>query len=170
MLGKTVCSTNTGAYCRARSKITWQAVRDICCQLAESAEAIFDHQNFDTDLEQHDVVADAQSVATSGFPRVSEIGSETADSFFLLLIHADRDREFQKRCVEQMKEMPDEWAQSYVDKLVLRRNLTANMNLKQNSDTTTEKPADKPTEKQSGMNPTNGQSNTEETPVDVGQP
>lgn len=43
-----------------------QAVRDICCQLAESAEAIFDHQNFDTDLEQHDVVADAQSVATSG--------------------------------------------------------------------------------------------------------
>ncbi len=66
MLGKTVCSTNTGAYCRARSKITWQAVRDICCQLAESAEAIFDHQNFDTDLEQHDVVADAQSVATSG--------------------------------------------------------------------------------------------------------
>ena len=66
MLGKTVCSTNTGAYCRARSKITWQAVGDICCQLAESAEAIFDQQNFDTDLEQHDVVADAQSVATSG--------------------------------------------------------------------------------------------------------
>ena len=117
-----------------------------------------------------------------GFPRVSEIGSETADGFFLLLIHADRDREFQKRCVEQMKEMPDEWAQSYVDKLVLRRNLTANMNLKQDSDTTTEKPTEKqnekqnekptekPTEKQNGKNPTNGQSSTEETPVDADQP
>lgn len=123
-----------------------------------------------TDVDANNIAWIKSQIKRLGFPRVSEIGSETADSFFLLLIHADRDREFQKRCVEQMKEMPDEWAQSYVDKLVLRRNLTANMNLKQNSDTTTEKPADKPTEKQSGMNPTNGQSNTEETPVDVGQP
>ena len=65
-LGKTVCNTNTGAYCRARSKITWQAVRDICCQIAESTEAVFDQQNADADLEQHNVVFDAQSVSTSG--------------------------------------------------------------------------------------------------------
>ena len=65
-LGKTVCNTNTGAYCRARSKITWQAVREICCQIAESTESIFDQQNADADLEQHDVVADARSVSTSG--------------------------------------------------------------------------------------------------------
>ncbi len=27
-LGKTVCSSNTGAYCRARAKITWGVVQD----------------------------------------------------------------------------------------------------------------------------------------------
>jgi hypothetical protein len=66
MLGKIVCSTNTGAYCRARAKITWQAVRDICCQIAQTTEAMFDAQDVDSELKQHDVVAEAQSIATSG--------------------------------------------------------------------------------------------------------
>lgn len=65
-LGKTVCSTNTGAYCRARSKITWEAVRDICCQIAESAEASFDHQQTEFEDNPHDVVAEAQSTPTGG--------------------------------------------------------------------------------------------------------
>lgn len=64
--GKTVCDTNTGAYCRARAKITWQAIRDICCQIAETTEAMFDAEDVDPDLDQHDIVADAQSVPTSG--------------------------------------------------------------------------------------------------------
>lgn len=65
-LGKQICSTNTGAYCRARAKITWEALRDICCQIAQSAEAMYDSQDVDRELRQHDVVADAQSVSTSG--------------------------------------------------------------------------------------------------------
>ncbi len=65
-LGNTVCSTNTGAYCRARANISWQAIRDICCKIARTTEAIYDAQNLDPDLKQHDVVADAQSVSTSG--------------------------------------------------------------------------------------------------------
>lgn len=65
-LGKTVCDTNTGAYCRARAKLSWQAVRDICCQIAEATEAIFDAENVDPDLAQHDVVADVQATPTSG--------------------------------------------------------------------------------------------------------
>ena len=65
-LGKIVCSTNTGAYCRARSKISWEAVRDICCQIAQDTEALFDAQDVDPELQQHDVVADVQSEPTSG--------------------------------------------------------------------------------------------------------
>jgi hypothetical protein len=65
-LGKKVCDTNTGAYCRARAKISWQAVRDICCQIAETAEPMFDAQNVDFDSEQHQVVSNAQSVSTDG--------------------------------------------------------------------------------------------------------
>ena len=65
-LGRTVCNTNTGAYCRARAKISWQAIRDICCQIAETTEAMFDAQSVDPDLVQNEVVAEAQSVPASG--------------------------------------------------------------------------------------------------------
>ncbi len=44
MLGKTICNTNTGAYCRARLKISFEAVRDIARQLALSTEAAFDRR------------------------------------------------------------------------------------------------------------------------------
>ena len=44
MLGKSVCDTNTGAYCRARLKVTFEAVADITRQLALSAETAFDRQ------------------------------------------------------------------------------------------------------------------------------
>ena len=65
-LGKTVCDTNTGAYCRARAKISWHAVRDICLQVAQACEAVFDTHNVDPDLSQHEVVAKVQSIPTSG--------------------------------------------------------------------------------------------------------
>lgn len=65
-LGKAVCDTNTGAYCRARAKISWQAVRDICCQIAETTEALFDAENIDPDSDQHEIVADVQATSTSG--------------------------------------------------------------------------------------------------------
>jgi len=64
-LGKRVCNTNTGAYCRARAKISWEVVRDICYQVAENAESIFDAQLPEDDV-QHEIVADVQSVATDG--------------------------------------------------------------------------------------------------------
>jgi hypothetical protein len=65
MLGKTVCDTNTGAYCRARAKISWEAIEDICCQLSQCAEAQFDQQNFE-DEQAHSVVAQVQSVPSTG--------------------------------------------------------------------------------------------------------
>ncbi len=38
-LGRTVCNTNTGAYCRARAKIPFEAIRAITKRLASDAEA-----------------------------------------------------------------------------------------------------------------------------------
>jgi hypothetical protein len=66
LLGKKVCSTNTGAYCRARAKISWQAVRDICCQIAESAEVMYDKDSVDPEQVQNEVVAQTQATPTSG--------------------------------------------------------------------------------------------------------
>lgn len=65
-LGKIICNTNSGAYCRARAKISWKAVRDICCQIAQDTEAMYDAQEVDPELKRHDVVAEAQSIVTSG--------------------------------------------------------------------------------------------------------
>ena len=65
-LGKQVCNSNTGAYCRARAKISWQAVRDICCNIAQATQAMYDEQNLDVDVAQHEVVVEAQSVPIVG--------------------------------------------------------------------------------------------------------
>ena len=65
-LGKTVCNTNTGAYCRARAKITWEVVQDICCQIAAAAESSFDQQQAELYDTPHEVVAEVQSVSSSG--------------------------------------------------------------------------------------------------------
>jgi len=44
--GRTVCDTNTGAYCRARKKIPFELVRDITRQIAHDAEAAVSHTGF----------------------------------------------------------------------------------------------------------------------------
>ena len=41
-LGRRICDTNTGAYCRARLKIPFEAVRTITRRLAEEAESQMD--------------------------------------------------------------------------------------------------------------------------------
>jgi hypothetical protein len=62
LLGKVVCNTNTGAYCRARLKIPFEAVRDIARQLALSAESAFEQQAAQEHHGPvHDVVAEVQS-------------------------------------------------------------------------------------------------------------
>jgi hypothetical protein len=61
-LGKVVCGTNTGAYCRARLKIPFEVVRDIARQLALSTEDAFEQQAADQyEGEFHPVVAKVQS-------------------------------------------------------------------------------------------------------------
>lgn len=63
-LGRTVCDTNSGAYCRARAKIRWEAIRDISEQIAESADALFDCQADDDN--RHHVVAEVAETTTAG--------------------------------------------------------------------------------------------------------
>jgi hypothetical protein len=48
-LGRQVCDTNTGAYCRARQKIPFEVVRDITRQIALAAERRVSHDDLDVD-------------------------------------------------------------------------------------------------------------------------
>ncbi len=44
-LGRRVCDTNTGAYCRARLKIPFEAVREMAQRIASDAEQAFDQED-----------------------------------------------------------------------------------------------------------------------------
>jgi len=70
-LGQRVCSTNTGAYCRARLKLPFTVIRDIVRGIAADAEAACDHNSRQT--REHSaahltppVVADVKSRSTGG--------------------------------------------------------------------------------------------------------
>jgi hypothetical protein len=70
-LGRRVCGTNTGAYCRARLKLPFEAVRDITLRLADDAEAAIDRDAVLTDEEAEsgqspEVVANVKRTATGG--------------------------------------------------------------------------------------------------------
>ena len=69
VLGKKVCSTNTGAYCRARMKLSFAAIREISQRLALSTEAAYDQQATVARSETepvHAVVAEVESAPTDG--------------------------------------------------------------------------------------------------------
>jgi hypothetical protein len=66
-LGNVVCGTNTGAYCRARAKISWKAVRNICCQIAQATEAKYDADELDAELKRHDVVVQPSSICSGSY-------------------------------------------------------------------------------------------------------
>jgi len=65
-----------------------------------------------------------------GLPAPSVIGADTAERFFILVLHADRDREFQKRCLELMEASPTEWNRYYVQLLQSRSSGAPLMRLK----------------------------------------
>ncbi|MFT5327555.1 MAG: hypothetical protein ACI8P0_005447 [Planctomycetaceae bacterium] len=68
-LGRQVCDTNTGAYCRARLKIRFEAVRDITRRIALEAERQVSHDVGDDDLKVNlspRVVEEVRSRATGG--------------------------------------------------------------------------------------------------------
>ena len=68
MLGRKICSTNTGAYCRARLKIPYEAVRDITRQLALASEAAFEQPatNNNDEAHRHPVVESIQQQPITG--------------------------------------------------------------------------------------------------------
>lgn len=68
-LGRTVCDTNTGAYCRARLKIPFEAVRDIARQIARDAEAGVSHDDVDDESDVNlspRVIEEVQSQSNGG--------------------------------------------------------------------------------------------------------
>ena len=74
-LGRRVCDANTGAYCRARLKISSEAVRDITKQLANDAEATVDQ----------DAISEEDAEATLSPEVVAQVRSKSITGRILLL-------------------------------------------------------------------------------------
>jgi len=71
VLERTSCSTNSGAYCKARQKLPFEVVRAITRRLASEAEAAVDHDAAMTEEQAEssrcpEVVAQAKAAATGG--------------------------------------------------------------------------------------------------------
>ena len=61
-----------------------------------------------------------EQIENNSFPSFSALGLESADKFFLLILHADQDPEFQLSCVEKFRDEKLEWPDSYGDLIRLR--------------------------------------------------
>ena len=83
-----------------------------------------------SDVDEQNVAWLRKQVAKIGMPAPAVLGRECAEGFFLLIIHADRDREFQRECIRLMKKGPNQWPESYVNKLELRVSLPLPRKLK----------------------------------------
>ncbi len=46
-------------------------------------------------------------IHTQGYPTIDDIGVKASDALWLLIQHADLDKDFQVRCLELMKKLPD---------------------------------------------------------------
>ena len=59
-------------------------------------------------------------IENNSFPSFSDLGLESAEKFFVLILHADRDPEFQLSCLEKLRDENLEWPDSYGDLIRLR--------------------------------------------------
>jgi hypothetical protein len=74
-LGRRVCDTNTGAFCRARRKISFEVIRDIVRQLANEAETTVDQ----------DALSEAEAEETLTPQVVAQVKSQPVTGRILLL-------------------------------------------------------------------------------------
>lgn len=59
-------------------------------------------------LDQKNTARMKEIVNQIGWPTVSKVGREVSEMAWLLVQHADHDVEFQKRCLQLMREQPEE--------------------------------------------------------------
>lgn len=59
-------------------------------------------------LDQKNTARMKEIVDKIGWPTVSKVGKEVSEMAWLLVQHADHDVEFQKRCLQLMREKPEE--------------------------------------------------------------
>lgn len=62
----------------------------------------------DEKLDQKNTARMKEVVDQIGWPTISKVGKEAAEGAWLLVQHADYDVEFQKRCLQLMKEAPED--------------------------------------------------------------
>lgn len=62
---------------------------------------------WDENLDRKNTERMKEIIAEIGWPTISKVGLESAHSCWLLVQHADHDVDFQRRCLELMKQAPE---------------------------------------------------------------
>ena len=73
-----------------------------------------------------------------GIPEYPVLGARSADHFFLLVLHADRDPKFQLNCLNVFKSETLHWPKSYADTLEYRLTIVSPDVFKKQEDDTPE--------------------------------
>ena len=73
-----------------------------------------------------------------GIPEYPVLGVRSADHFFLLVLHADRDPKFQLSCLDVFKSETSRWPKSYADTLEYRLKIVSPDVFKKQEDDTPE--------------------------------
>lgn len=93
--------------------VTYPEDREVILQMAEADQemrraAASGEVEFDASVDRDNTEKMTAIIDRIGWPTASKVGAEAAEKAWLLVQHADHDRAFQRRCLDEMKSFGSE--------------------------------------------------------------
>lgn len=85
-----------------------QAIADEIIKMSERDQAMRKSRQWDSSIDVANTRRMQEIVQQIGWPTRSKVGAYASDMAWLLVQHADHDRDFQKKCLILMKELPED--------------------------------------------------------------
>src|SRR5579884_3181314 len=84
----------------------FQSIADEIITMSEADQKMRKSGHWDTSVDVENTRRMKEIVEQIGWPTISKVGSHASDMAWLLVQHADHDREFQKMCLDLLKGQP----------------------------------------------------------------
>lgn len=86
----------------------FQSIADEIIKMSEADQKMRKSGQWDSSVDVENTRRMKEIVAQIGWPTISKVGSHASDMAWLLVQHADHDREFQKMCLDLLKAQPED--------------------------------------------------------------
>jgi hypothetical protein len=90
------------------SNESFQAIGAEIIAMSEADQAMRKSEVWDASVDERNTARMRQIVAEIGWPTISKVGPQASQMAWLLVQHADRDRDFQRACLVLMRTQPAE--------------------------------------------------------------